>query len=1379
MKCKNGTSINEVLASNGNPSILYKNLVSIYEGDTEKAYHTYLKTYTKEFKDWFGDWEVIAEARKHSKDIKGIYSQLLLEDTEEVLYEIAVQSSNKKNAVNTFGETLVNLAKSLHPEAKVGKTLDRKVSKALDENGEPVVVFYGTSTKNTMDNFKFNSRSYSFTDDFEQAKEQSKKFFFAKNHGASVVYPMFLNIKKNEDGKIEDGEYTVKGLSNIKSVENNGEFSKDNNDIYYMPSISNAANYKKYTKFINERQARISRIGLAITAERNQKPRDEAKIERLQNRIEEIKQEVENYEKKITLDIIKEAGVKDIAEISDLIARGNFSIDELEAAYHAVNLWLDADNILFTPDELALGEDGRQSENVRMFTELVGQAARLKAQLDIIQQDLVTKQVQSSLNISLEAARQGIKKDYTDIGSLTSLFRDISSFGNLPLSALDVIVRKASFAANQEFIEFSKNLSRVMKDVKEKDFDLMLQEDEKGNKTGLFVTRYSNAYQMTRRSLRQKAESSGDYSEYIKWLREETSYFDVNKLFYVNDDGEVISKENKEHTKELIDQLGEELYKEYLEKQKNQIEIYVERKQNYREILEQDENLTPADVEVKMDEWDKSNSPFIWTSHLSSPEGHAYKDSQNRFIKLKGYRYTQSFPKKNKNGVATKWWDSKFEKLEANKPLHELQKLAIKTINNLMNYLPENKVDELEYNTIPVLKKNLLELFKGKEGAAFLVGLRQELINSVTGVEDSQVQGGRINPITGKPENSLKVGMLDFTSDVEKAYKLKIENYMLDNNIELEEDVPAEELNRMLEESKNEFINSRSFDIPKVLIAFASMSLNFKHKSKVEGAVKLIQSFVYNSLESYETQDGKVKVDRNGNPILAKGALNNLKDALDHYVDVFFGAKSEDKTLTSKKILNSKEKELSKKYDDKLAKLEEAKSRGEIEEAKYKFELNLIKDKKDKLGRNVSMQNVGKAILKYNQLKGMGWNAFAGITNLVYGWISNAVHASGEEDFTLKDLRKAKMYSLFFSKEPKTRNKIFNLMRKFDVLKESSEAHTMDKASDKKKFMGWQTLSPYQLQKSSDYTVQSELLLALMFNTKVTDLKGNERNLYEAFDDKGEWKLEEFGENNDWNGDINDTSANKSLFALKAKSDQLVKKLHANVDPLSPILIKKSVLGRMLMQFRSWVPEGFASRFEKEKEDYLLGRVKKGRIRSMWDLKDKDGNKIDSPLYTSVAATLGSMLNIISLNLLNKGVGSTLSKVDRANLRKNAYELISYIGLYCLVAGLKGMDDDDEDREAAINYMINQGFRIQQDILFYTSPAAFENIADNAIPLFSIVTDTTKWFDSVGGLIAGEDTYEKGIYAGESKFKIATAKMLPFGTQVVRNIGAAQRVINK
>ena len=118
-------------------------------------------------------------------------------------------------------------------------------------------------------------------------------------------------------------------------------------------------------------------------------------------------------------------------------------------------------------------------------------------------------------------------------------------------------------------------------------------------------------------------------------------------------------------------------------------------------------------------------------------------------------------------------------------------------------------------------------------------------------------------------------------------------------------------------------------------------------------------------------------------------------------------------------------------------------------------------------------------------------------------------------------------------------------------------------------------------------------------------------------------------------------------------------------------------------------------------------------------------------------------------------------------MRKNLAELATYISITAFVLVLKAMDDDDEEvaPQAVINFMLNQAFRLENDIAFFTSPIAFEAISRNAVPAFSLIMDSAKFLEASWGYLKGEDEISTGINAGESRLKRASGKVVPFTNQ--------------
>jgi hypothetical protein len=279
--------ITKVNAPNGKESKLFSNINSLVK-DKEQALKLWAQVYTPSFKSWFGQWDKLEEAKTHIKEITGLYKDFVNENTlEESLFEAAVQTNSSVSegamALKIFGPSLIQIAMELFPNAKVGDKFQSTISKVVDENGEPLVVYHGTGVDfNIFDKSKSGLNT--------KHPSSSLGFFFSTKEVASIFVPKiqgeewyefinapnarfvsaFLNIKdpsivsakefqknarnvdnipKGSDGiKIQGDEsradimgadewihdnWIAFNSNQIKSVFNKGDFATDSDNIYY------------------------------------------------------------------------------------------------------------------------------------------------------------------------------------------------------------------------------------------------------------------------------------------------------------------------------------------------------------------------------------------------------------------------------------------------------------------------------------------------------------------------------------------------------------------------------------------------------------------------------------------------------------------------------------------------------------------------------------------------------------------------------------------------------------------------------------------------------------------------------------------------------------------------------------------------------------------------------------------------------------------------------------------------------------------------------------------------------------------------------------------------------------------------------------------
>lgn len=268
-------------------------------------------------------------------------------------------------------------------------------------------------------------------------------------------------------------------------------------------------------------------------------------------------------------------------------------------------------------------------------------------------------------------------------------------------------------------------------------------------------------------------------------------------------------------------------------------------------------------------------------------------------------------------------------------------------------------------------------------------------------------------------------------------------------------------------------------------------------------------------------------------------------------------------------------------------------------------------------------------------------------------------------------------------------------------------------------------------------------------------------------------------------------------------------------DYNNQLKIKSTALGRAASQFRTWMFEGFANRFEGQKPDDTLSYgsdnpyIRKGRYKSYTAGQlTTAGASIGTMLLPGIGTVVGAGIGVLAgkiggmkteysaiedtlfslkqfarkLMFMKPDFEGRYSQVDAANMRKNMMELHLMLGLMGIALLLKaGMDDDDE-KDMTANFLLNQTIRLRTDIGFYTNPLEFEKLTKTAIPMASLVQDSYELVGDVQKYFNddnSDDVFESGPFKGDAKAVVHAGELIPGPAQAIKLYRMGNTIFDK
>lgn len=1025
--------------------------------------------------------------------------------------------------------------------------------------------------------------------------------------------------------------------------------------------------------------------------------------------------------------------------LQDILGKNTISASDISKARFMVNQWsavseLSGDNDVFTEEEL-------QDEDVRENLKNI--------QRDLIDYEEKVKQIEHSLLESFSTKVLGrditfddIKKPRKDMGMIPSWVLN-SGHANHPLvQAVFKHINKANTQAKLDSRDKLDELDRLLNEAKKSSgksskeiFEMFREKWSDGSYTSDMVYIYTpefaqeyNAYFKrlkhtvnTMPSLTDRKDMKKLHGQWLKnllpWHRENLITLDVNILF--PDEGDLPSEyiktvEGKQSRKEYIQSLYKELGKERVDyliaKQSAKIKKFKRARKNKYESLLNDEGELGSN-EAIFQTWLSQYSPYKFVDDVLN---------KNVTTGEKG------IPRLSFNVVSAKGkghYSKTYAEIQQNKELAALHEAYLQ-VNREARKL-HHQGTWLHENSLLGMESTMMDkLASDPAGLITYSALNESLKRAFRQSESPDDPTTDLK--TKREVKFLQAGIFrDKYQKIDNIYYGKLAAYNKKNAKKADAQIKL----KLRKEAANEYAANQSFDIHRIMKASLATSYTLHHREQIQDSVKLAENFMLNEYQGLGTSKTGGLLKKG-----TEGSASNLLRNFEFFTNTeLYGYPSRDKKqfMTSKKLLTKDEKQ--READLKIAieelnkKIEEDPDNGE-----FKERLKDLQDELEFLGGKFSFAKVLDNVLKYIHLKGLGWNPFSGVANIGFGTVSNYVEGASGQSYTNKELSKAYWKakasiakSSVFLKFVKTEDaqKISSLMKRFDILNVSmNELYERGYKSTFAKNM--EAFDPYNMITRAEYLNQAPVMIAIMMHQNAVDKDGNKISLWEAYGEDGKLKegyeLEQKGGEGD----------------LILHIQDVIQRNHGDYTHLQNI--KYGVLGRALVQFRSWMFEGFNNRFGQEMPNEARGYNFKGRYVTYKDLFKNEAGEYD--WNTGMKNTLFSLKQLLTFGL-SKGkfedIG--LNETDAANMRKNLMELYILTGLATLgliIRYAADLDDEDEEGlgEYALNFLVNQSVRVRTDILFYTQPSEFERLNSNIFPAFKLMQDAREWMDAVSRL---------------------------------------------
>ena len=407
--------------------------------------------------------------------------------------------------------------------------------------------------------------------------------------------------------------------------------------------------------------------------------------------------------------------------------------------------------------------------------------------------------------------------------------------------------------------------------------------------------------------------------------------------------------------------------------------------------------------------------------------------------------------------------------------------------------------------------------------------------------------------------------------------------------------------------------------------------------------------------------------------------------------------------------------------------------------------------------------DTGKAVNMLNKLQSYGTTALSvltGTANLAQNIVISNIESISGQFFNKSELAKAdweytKLLPQYLSEIGNRiqTSKMALFAEKFNVLQDYKQ-HIRGIDWDRKTWFSrffkedtlWFTTS------AGDHYTQMRTGLALAMRLKLQDKDGKPISLYDALEVQYlDEAHPEYGANLVIKEGVTDQDgkpvSNNYFTSVTKKIRGINNKLYGIYNQEDKSAMQSRAVGRLLMMYRNWMRPLWLKRYGVERYNYDTDTFEEGYYRTLWNFMN----------------TLRKDLKKGELDIVKQW--HNLDDAQKSNIYRGLAEIATFLSLMGIIAILKGIPDDDDKDDWLTEYVTYSIIRLKADLgSLMPGPTMLDEglrLFDNPFAAVRVLKNTRQLLN-----LFDPDTWtteiDQGIYKGYTKAEKIMLQPVPF-----------------